>query len=65
MLATFRNADDFFASFLGPPQHDAHMQAFRCRRNLDRMAEQGDAGCASVEALMAEWAAARRARVAA
>lgn len=50
----FRTAEDFFAAVC-PPQHDAHCHARRCRANLDRMAAQGDAGCASIEALQAQW----------
>lgn len=55
----FGSPEDFFAFVLGAPQHDAHMQAYRCRRNLDRMAAQGDAGCASIEQWQAEQAAER------
>ena len=60
----FADAESFFAA-VSPRQHDAHCHARRCRANLDRMAEQGDAGCASIEALQAQWREDEARRVAA
>lgn len=64
-LILFKSPEDFFARLCGASQHDAHMQAFRVRRNLDRMAAQGDAGMAAVYALTAELEEERAQRVAA
>jgi NAD(P)H-hydrate repair Nnr-like enzyme with NAD(P)H-hydrate dehydratase domain len=53
-LVLFASPEDFFAVMLGAPQHDAHMRAFRIRRNLDRMAAQGDALAEVAAEMLAE-----------
>jgi hypothetical protein len=62
--AIIGSVDVIRALLFGPPQHDAHMQAFRCRRTLDRLREQGDAGCLAIEEMQAEWREAAAQRVA-
>lgn len=63
IVVTFRSPDEFFRA-LRPPQHDAHVHAFRCRRNLDRLGAQNDAFRDACAEILAEEREAQAQRVA-